>query len=132
MAGGLKRIWRTRRAVAAIGNPAIGERFAYVTLIDNTLRAFDRKGGSQRWSSPLESRPVAGPILIGETVIVPLAAGDLAQIPAATGAKPTPAQEPTSRASVRMDAMAASQSDLYAIVTGANGATTLVAWRTAR
>jgi hypothetical protein len=31
-----------------------------------------------------------------------------------------------------MDAMAASQSDLYAIVTGANGATTLVAWRTAR
>lgn len=126
----LKRMWRYR-AVSAIGEAVVGERFAYFALLDNTLRAFDRKGGSQRWSAPLDSRPIAGPVLLGENLLVPLAAGTLAQIPAATGTRPAPASKPPGQPSVRMSAMAASQDGLYAIVTGVNEVTTLVAWRSA-
>jgi outer membrane protein assembly factor BamB len=124
----LKRMWRYR-AVAAIGDAVVGERFAYFALLDNSLRAFDRKGGSQRWSAPLDSRPIAGPVLLGENLLVPLAAGTLAQIPAGTGKRPPSTGKAPERTSVRMNAMAASQDGLYVIVTGSSGVTTLLAWR---
>ena len=124
----LKRMWRYR-AVAAIGDAVVGDRFAYFALLDNTLRAFDRKGGSQRWSAPLDSRPIAGPVLVGEILLVPLAAGNVAQIPSATGATPASPAKPAGQPSVQMSAMAASEDSLYAIVTGVNDTTTLVAWR---
>lgn len=128
---GFKQMWRYR-SVAAIGEPVIGDRLAYFTMIDNTLKAFDRRGGSRRWSSPLESRAIGGPVLVGEILVVPLSTGNVAQIVATTGAARTPAEKSSVQTSVRMAAMAAAEGSLYGVVTGVNDTTTLMAWRTTR
>jgi outer membrane protein assembly factor BamB len=127
---GLKLKW-SKRAVPAIGTAVVDERRAYFTLIDNTVRALDRDGGAQRASYPLSSRPVGGAILVGTTLFVPLADGEVARISVAPGAKPDPAK-PAEKTSVRLSAAAMSEGRVYAVVTPENGSTTLTAWRIAR
>lgn len=127
---GLKLKWRFR-AVPAIADAVVDEQRVYFTLIDNTVRALDRDGGAQRASYPLTSRPVGGAILVGTTLFVPLADGNLARINVAPGTKPD-ATKPTAKTSVRLSAAAMSEGRVYAIVTPENGATTLTAWRIAR
>jgi len=127
---GLKLKWRFR-AVPALGDAVVDERRAYFTLIDNTVRALDLDGGAQRASYPLASRPVGGAILVGATLFVPLADGDVARISVTPGTKPD-AAKPAAKTSVRLSAAAASEGRVYAIVTPENGATTLTAWRIAR
>lgn len=127
---GLKLKWRFR-AVPAIGQAIADERRVYFTLIDNTVRALDRKGGAQRASYPLSSRAVGGAILVGTTLFVPLAEGDLARISVAPGTKPDTAK-PAPKTSVRLSAAAMSEGRVYAVVTPSNGTTTLTAWHVAR
>jgi outer membrane protein assembly factor BamB len=124
----LQRLWR-HRAVATVGAPAIGDRRVYVAMIDNTVKAFDRGGGSRVWSSPVRARPVTGPLLLGDTIIVPLSNGELAQILAASGRPPQDEQARPAGILARMSAAAVADGAMYAVVTAQNEATTLVAWR---
>jgi outer membrane protein assembly factor BamB len=63
------------RAIRAIGEPVADDRSVYFTLLDNVLYAFARGGGSERWHRALPNRPVTGPIVLDDSVIVALASG---------------------------------------------------------
>lgn len=53
------------------GRVAVDDQHVYLTALDNMVRAFKRRGGSVRWRKGLPYRPVSGPVLVGNTVIVP-------------------------------------------------------------
>ena len=126
----LDRKWRHRRLMATVGDPVADDDHAYFTFIDNTLRAYSRDGGTRRWTHPLPSRPLTGPLLIGGAVVVALASGEVVRVSAATGreAQPDRKREPSAgRASV---AVAAQQlAAVFAVVSVEGGASELVAWR---
>lgn len=61
------------------GAPAADERHVYFAAMDNVLRAIDRGHGAIEWKKGLAYRPAAGPVLIGEYVVVP---GDVNVLPA--------------------------------------------------
>jgi len=68
------------RAIRAIGEPVADDRSVYFTLLDNVLYAFARGGGSERWHRALPNRPVTGPIVLDDSVIVALASGVLIEV----------------------------------------------------
>jgi outer membrane protein assembly factor BamB len=53
------------------GRVAVDNERVYMTGLDNMLRVVRRRGGAIRWQKSLVYRPAAGPVLIGETVVVP-------------------------------------------------------------
>lgn len=53
------------------GRVAIDDERVYMAGLDNMLRAMRRRGGALRWQKSLGYRPAAGPVLIGDTVVVP-------------------------------------------------------------
>jgi outer membrane protein assembly factor BamB len=61
------------RKIAAeiLGRVAVNDRFVYFSALDNTVRAFLRRGGSEAWHQGLSYRPGTGPVLLGEVVVVP-------------------------------------------------------------
>jgi outer membrane protein assembly factor BamB len=129
----LKKNWKSRtyRRLQPIGQALFDERWVYLAIIDNTLRAFDRSSGSQRWTQSLDSRPMAGPTLLAGTLVIPLVNGELAQVTAATGSKAA-AQPPGARSAERLNAAAASQAGVFAVVTASDNRHTLKAWGTKR
>lgn len=107
--GVARRVWRFR-LVDAVGAPTVDDRFVYFTLIDNSLRAFDRKGGSQRWSRTLPSRAAAGPARTPSAIAVVLTTGELLSfpIPSRAGAPGPMATTPASDSGkVRVQGVAA-------------------------
>jgi hypothetical protein len=68
------------RAIRAIGQPGTDDRSVYVALLDNILYAFARGGGSERWHTALPDRPVTGPFVLEDSVIVPLASGLVTEV----------------------------------------------------
>ena len=129
VANGLEGAWR-HLLLEAIGEPAADTRHVYVTLIDNTLRALSRGGGSQRWSHPLASRPVSGPMLGREDVFVALTNGEVAQLPAATG-RPNPSAPAKAGRVVHLNAVAAlpDTSAVFTITTAEDARSVLSVWR---
>jgi outer membrane protein assembly factor BamB len=61
------------------GRPVADDHHVYFTAMDNVLRAIDRGHGAIEWKHGLPYRPAAGPVLIGEYVVVP---GDVNVLPA--------------------------------------------------
>jgi outer membrane protein assembly factor BamB len=61
------------------------ERHIYVAALDNVLRALDRKSGNIRWTAPLPSRPLGGPVRTGDVVIVPTLSADIGAYLVETG-----------------------------------------------
>jgi outer membrane protein assembly factor BamB len=53
------------------GRVAVDDQRVYMAGLDNMLRVVRRNGGAQLWQKSLVYRPVAGPVLIGNSVIVP-------------------------------------------------------------
>jgi outer membrane protein assembly factor BamB len=53
------------------GRVAVDNVRVYMTGLDNMLRVVRRRGGARLWQKSLGYRPAAGPVLIGETVVVP-------------------------------------------------------------
>jgi outer membrane protein assembly factor BamB len=53
------------------GRVAVDDRRVYMAGLDNMLRVVRRDGGALVWQESLVYRPAAGPVLIGNTVIVP-------------------------------------------------------------
>jgi outer membrane protein assembly factor BamB len=53
------------------GRVAVDEERVYMAGLDNMLRAVARRGGALLWQKSLTYRPAAGPVLLGELVLVP-------------------------------------------------------------
>jgi outer membrane protein assembly factor BamB len=53
------------------GRVAVDDQRVYMAGLDNMLRVVRRDGGALLWQKSLVYRPAAGPVLIGNTVIVP-------------------------------------------------------------
>jgi outer membrane protein assembly factor BamB len=73
-----------------VGGDVMGPAFAdeehiYFAALDNVLRAVDRDNGNLRWTAPLPSRPVGGPVRTGDVVIVPTASADIGAYHVETG-----------------------------------------------
>ena len=126
----LQKLWR-HRAVDVIGDPAFDENLAVFALIDNTLKAFKRDGGTLRWSHNLSSRPISGPVVMGDAVFVPLANGSLVRVPLArkspTPAPPASPNQPTGRLNAAI--VAPPLTTVFAVVTDGNSRSELIAWR---
>ena len=67
-----------RRRVAAelVGRAAVTERHIYFTALDNTVNAVRRRGGALDWHKGVLYRPGAGPVALGDAVIVLAGAND--------------------------------------------------------
>jgi len=61
-----------------LGRPDVDDAHLYITGVDNTLRAYDRVNGAQRWKQGVTFRPITGPLVIGPHVLI---AGLTAEIP---------------------------------------------------
>ena len=62
--------WRWRTGADIVGVAAFDDRRVYFTARDNVLRALDRRSGAQRWKRALTVRPIAGPVLAGDVLLV--------------------------------------------------------------
>jgi outer membrane protein assembly factor BamB len=62
--------WRWRTGGDVIGPAGLDAKRVYFASLDNLLRALDRGHGAQRWKRPLPTRPLGGPLLVGDTLIV--------------------------------------------------------------
>ena len=77
--------WSWRTGAAVVGVPAIDTRRVYFVALDNVLRALNRHSGSMEWSKSLPTRPSAGPLLHGWTLVVPGITAELHAFSALTG-----------------------------------------------
>ncbi len=57
----------------------------YFIALDNILRGHNRNSGTMMWKRVLPMRPFTGPLLSGETLIVPGVAAELHAFNARTG-----------------------------------------------
>ena len=53
------------------GRVAVDDERVYMAGLDNMLRVVRRSGGGLLWRASLAYRPAAGPVLVGNTVLVP-------------------------------------------------------------
>ena len=60
-----------------LGLPVLDERRVYFIALDNLLRGHNRNNGTMLWKRVLPMRPFTGPLLSGETLIVPGVAAEL-------------------------------------------------------
>jgi len=92
--------WPWRLGSRIVGAAAADGDRIYVVALDNIVRAFSRGSGHVRWSHPIPTRALSGPLLIDGLVVITSAqvgAPGLTYINAKTGAAAgkTPALEPT-------------------------------------
>jgi outer membrane protein assembly factor BamB len=77
--------WRWRTGADVVGNAVVDARNVYFVSLDNLVRALDRDSGVQRWKKPLAARPVVGPALVGDTLLVSGLSPELRGLKAASG-----------------------------------------------
>jgi outer membrane protein assembly factor BamB len=76
-----------RVAAELLGRVAVTDDQIYFTALDNTVNALALRGGAVRWHQGVLYRPGAGPVVVGDLVIVPgYADMPLPAFAAATGA----------------------------------------------
>ena len=63
--------WRWRTGADVIGAPVVTPEAVYFVSLDNQLRALDLRTGVQRWKRDLPTRPVSGPIQLGQVLMLP-------------------------------------------------------------
>ena len=81
--GGIQWRWRVGGDVSS---PAVADaKRVYFVAMDNMLRALDRKRGNLSWQRPLASRPVGGPLLFREFVVLAQVAPELRCFDSVTG-----------------------------------------------
>jgi outer membrane protein assembly factor BamB len=69
--------WRWRTGADLLGLPAVDNKRVYFIALDHVLRGHNRNNGSMLWKRVLPMRPLSGPILVGETLIVSGVAAEL-------------------------------------------------------
>ena len=60
-----------RVAAELLGRVAVTDDHVYYASLDNTVNAMRRRGGSMSWHQGVIYRPGAGPVVVGDAVIVP-------------------------------------------------------------
>lgn len=76
-----------RIAAELLGRVAVTDQHVYFATLANTVNAVSRRGGSIRWHHGVLYRPGAGPVVLGDVVIVPgYVEAPLPAFSAATGA----------------------------------------------
>ncbi|HXW04890.1 MAG TPA: PQQ-binding-like beta-propeller repeat protein [Vicinamibacterales bacterium] len=78
--------WRFAIGAPIRGAPAFDDSHVYIVAMDNLLRAHDRTNGANRWKADLKYRPLAGPVVLGNAVVVAGMTTELRAFAAATGA----------------------------------------------
>lgn len=71
------REWRWRHGGLITAAPAVDARHVYLAGFNNVLRALDRDGGSQRWMKGLPLRPIGGPMVLDDLVLVAGIGGEI-------------------------------------------------------
>ncbi|MEP7118376.1 MAG: PQQ-binding-like beta-propeller repeat protein, partial [Acidobacteriota bacterium] len=77
--------WRFRTGAPVVASAVADDQRIYLSAYDHNLRALDRHSGNLRWRSALPHRPAGAPVLVGDMVLVPSLASELASYDAATG-----------------------------------------------
>ena len=77
--------WQWPTGADVLGLPVLDERRVYFIALDNILRGHSRNSGTMIWKRVLPMRPFTGPLLSGETLIVPGIAAELHAFSAKTG-----------------------------------------------
>jgi outer membrane protein assembly factor BamB len=75
--------WRLARA-KLIGSPAVEPDRVYLSLLDNTVACYDRRGALQ-WRHGLSGRPMTGPVAAEHTLILPLTSRTIVALDKVTG-----------------------------------------------
>jgi outer membrane protein assembly factor BamB len=69
--------WKWPTGADVLGIPVLDERRVYFVALDNILRGHHRGSGSMLWKRVLPMRPFTGPLLSGQTLIMPGVASEL-------------------------------------------------------
>lgn len=77
--------WRWRTGGAIVGTPVVDGEVIYFLALDNVLRALDRGNGHQRWKRGLSFRPIGGPVLAADLLLVPAGSPEIAAFRRGTG-----------------------------------------------
>ncbi len=77
--------WPWKTGADLLGLPVLDERRVYFIALDNILRGHDRNNGTMLWKRVLPMRPFTGPLLSGQTLIVPGVASELHAFKVQTG-----------------------------------------------
>jgi outer membrane protein assembly factor BamB len=75
-----KEKWPFRVGSIPTGRIAVDDERVYFAALDNVIRALDRKTGNQHWKTPLPRRAVAGVVVRGHVVFVPVTGSELVMI----------------------------------------------------
>jgi outer membrane protein assembly factor BamB len=78
--------WSWRTGADVIGVPAVDTKTVYFVSLDHLLHAHARNSGEMRWFQSMTTRPSAGPLLKGWTLMVPGISADLHAFSAVNGA----------------------------------------------
>lgn len=115
--------------VGTIGQPAVDSERVYFALKNNTVGAFGRKGGSQRWVHKLNSRPETGPILLGESLAIVLDIGEVVEVSTKDGTVRAPAKPPAlPSVSVQSAVVSRDRARLFTVTTAKDRTRSLTAW----
>lgn len=74
--GQLPPAWCARTRIRVAGDLFADDRYLYLALLDNSLRALDRDSGAIRRVDKLGHRPASGPMLSGPSLAIPLSTGE--------------------------------------------------------
>jgi len=126
--GAPKHDWRFRLP-RAIGQPIVVGDSVYFALLDNSIRAFGAKGGTQRFDQVVESRPLSGPLQLKDSIGVALTTGRVVELSPKDG-KPIGPTSAMATGSLRLlrAAAAIDGTHLYTITIGRDLSRTLAAW----
>ena len=116
--------------LGAIGDPVADDRQVYFALRDNSIRAFERQGGSLRWDRPVAHRPAAGPMRMGSNLVVALANGAVVEILTSKDGPVVAPKVPVTRPPVRLQGAAISPdaTRVFTLTIAGNTAQKLSAW----
>lgn len=89
-------LWEWRTGGDIVGAPAADEDHLYFAALDNVLRALARGSGNLQWTRGLPTRPSAGPLRVGPTLLMSGLAPELFAVSTETG-------EPVGRHTVPVD-----------------------------
>lgn len=123
-----KLAWRQER-IGSIGTPVVDDRAVYFALLDNSMKAFSAGGGTQQWDHVLESRPLTGPLRLGDTLGIALTNGRVAEVAVKDGKQTAPASAVPGPAVRLLTAAAAIDgSRIYTVTIAVDESRALVVW----